>query len=272
MKKYFSAILLSFLLLGCTPNERTIKHNSLKIVNSLQTTLERNTSIFENECIDVQKEFFENFQKDPNKTRPFVKKALSIKKITDSVWQIVDSIKSEDISALRPLLITYTEKILSNIDPKDRKLLQRDSLSEFPALYPVCINTAKNYIRIMENGCMQKLYNRIHSYCGFDTVSAITISKSRKVILGNDYKADIFIGSFRGSMMTYGEYLFIGEYDTLSCKMKGKYEHIMLDKGRYEHSIKTKDPGKFTWGGMDIVENEFFKKCYPFKAEYEVVK
>lgn len=191
---------------------------------------------------------------------------------------------SEDGSAgasreLKEKLISYRELLTSYILPADRKTVKVDINTDDPAfseenenweLYNfydrplvaslTILTKLKNDVKNSESLVVDYLLKQNDTeVMKFDTIAAKVVPQSNYVLLGDEYKADVFIAAFS---KTKKPEIKIGENISLDVKNGlGKYTARADREGimNYEGTIK-------------LISNKGKEVVFPFKSEYIVAR
>jgi gliding motility-associated protein GldM len=104
----------------------------------------------------------------------------------------------------------------------------------------------------------------------FDTVAAKVVSESNYVLLGEKYKADVFIAAFNKTLKTE---VMSGDYDPLTHQFKGAVDSVPVSKGMGKYIAAASSEGIKTMKGiirMRSPKGKIFE--YPYESEYIVAK
>ncbi len=129
----------------------------------------------------------------------------------------------------------------------------------------------QNDVKNAEGDAVEYLFGKIHEDdFPFDTVAARVIAPTNYVLLGDEYKADVFVAAFS---KTKDPEVKVGDYDLANKKFTGAADSIKVEKGMGKYTMKTSREGIFKWGGeVTMVSKKGRKKTYPFVSEYIVAK
>ena len=104
----------------------------------------------------------------------------------------------------------------------------------------------------------------------FDTIVTKVIPSSNYVLLGEEYKSDIFLAAFS---TTQNPEILIGKYDSITNDLVSIADSVPVNNGLGEYIVPTSKEGIFSYEGVlrlktptGGVEN------FPFKSEYIVAK
>ena len=104
----------------------------------------------------------------------------------------------------------------------------------------------------------------------FDTVAAKVIPVSNYVMLGEEYKADVFLAAFN---KTRNPEIMVGEYNEVSKTFNGTPNSINVERGLGKYSVATTKEGIVNYSGtVKVVSPDGKEVTFPFKSEYIVAK
>jgi gliding motility-associated protein GldM len=104
----------------------------------------------------------------------------------------------------------------------------------------------------------------------FDTIAAKVIPQSNYVMLGEEYKADVFLAAFN---KTKNPEVTVGNYNEATRSFEGAANAIPVEKGLGKYVVPTSKEGIMTYSGtIKMVTPSGTEKIYPFKSEYIVAK
>ncbi len=104
----------------------------------------------------------------------------------------------------------------------------------------------------------------------FDTVAAKVIPQSNYVMLGEEYKADIFLAAFN---KTKNPEINVGDYNEASKTFNGTPNIITVERGMGKYNVNTKKEGIVDYSGtVKVVAPDGKEIVFPFKSEYIVAK
>lgn len=104
----------------------------------------------------------------------------------------------------------------------------------------------------------------------FDTVAARVVAPTSYVLLGEEYKADIFLAAFNKTLVPQ---VYIGDYDPATGKMTGAYDSVAVRNGLGKYSLRTDREGIMTYEG--VINMKTPKGTYmqfPFASQYIVAR
>lgn len=104
----------------------------------------------------------------------------------------------------------------------------------------------------------------------FDTVVAKVIPQSNYVLLGEEYKADVFIAAFSKTQMPS---IKVGNYDLESKQFSGNVDSLPVEGGQGKYTVAASREGIMKWGGVISIKSPKGKVLsYPFESEYIVAR
>lgn len=104
----------------------------------------------------------------------------------------------------------------------------------------------------------------------FDTVAAKVIPQSNYVLLGEDYKADVFLAAFN---KTRNPEMKIGNFNTSTNTFEGPSDALPVERGLGKYAIKTTREGIVNYAGaIKVVSPSGQEISFPFKSEYIVTR
>jgi gliding motility-associated protein GldM len=191
---------------------------------------------------------------------------------------------------LKNKLIDYRGLLTECILPKDRKNIKLDIDTENPAssetnenweLYhfyhrPIVasitiLSKIKNDIKNAESVVVDYLLKQNDSETiKFDTIAAKVVPQSNYVLLGEEYKADVFLAAFN---KTKKSEMLVGKYDETKKAFQETPNEIAVDNGLGRYTVKTNREGIMSYSG--IIKTKSAKgedMVFPFQSEYIVAK
>lgn len=142
-----------------------------------------------------------------------------------------------------------------------------------PAIAVLALLTKmQNDVKNAESDIINALYKRIDvSSFKFDTLSARVVANSNYVIIGDEYRAEVFLAAFSS---TSNPTITLGDVDSTTNKIIGKADtsSVMVNKGVGVYKISPSTEGTVQWGGligMKDPADPTLIKYYPFKSEYK---
>lgn len=104
----------------------------------------------------------------------------------------------------------------------------------------------------------------------FDTVSARIVAQSNYVLLGEEYKADIFLAAFNKTLKPQ---VFIGDYNTQAGKFNGGFDSVNVAGGIGKYSVEASSEGMKKYSGVIKMKTPKGKVMeFPFESEYIVAR
>ncbi len=202
---------------------------------------------------------------------------------------------SEDGSAgasrkLKSMLEEYKEKLTNFILLEDRKNVVVDINTDNPKnsennenweLYNfyhrplvasiTILSKLKNDVKNAESLVVDYLLKQTDSeVMKFDTIAAKVIPSSNYVLLGEEYKADVFVAAFN---KTKNPEVQVGNYNELNKAFDGTPENVNVENGLGKYVVKTSKEGIMTYSGViKMKSGKNSELVFPFKSEYIVAK
>jgi gliding motility-associated protein GldM len=100
----------------------------------------------------------------------------------------------------------------------------------------------------------------------FDTVTAKVIPQSNYVLVGEEYKADVFIAAYSKTQMPT---ILAGDYDMSKKQFNGKPDSLPVEKGQGKFSMVASREGFVKWGGTISIRSPKGKiLTYPYETEF----
>jgi len=129
----------------------------------------------------------------------------------------------------------------------------------------------KNEVKNAESDIVTMLLREIDAGdFKFDMVTAKVVAPTSYVVLGEEYKADIFVAAY--STTTDPEIL-VGNVDTAAKKIIGEAEKVPVSSGLGTYIKKPTSEGLQTWGGIvNVKAPDGTFKSYPFESSYIVAR
>ncbi|MBN8695684.1 MAG: gliding motility protein GldM [Bacteroidetes bacterium] len=104
----------------------------------------------------------------------------------------------------------------------------------------------------------------------FDTVAAKVIAQSNYVLLGEEYKADLFVAAFS---KTKDPEVLVGDYNESTKSFSTTPNKVETQKGMGKYTVKTNKEGIVSYSGVIKMTSPKGKEMqFPFKSEYIVAK
>jgi gliding motility-associated protein GldM len=202
---------------------------------------------------------------------------------------------SEDGSAgasheLKSKLINYQTQLTNYVLPEDRKNVKIDLNAEDPEhsennenweMYnffnrPVVasltiLSKIKSDVKNAESVIVDYLLKQADSeVMKFDTIAAKVIPQSNYVLLGEEYKSDIFIAAFS---KTKKPEVMVGNYNEATKTFEGTPNSIEVQNGLGKYVASTTREGIVAYSGTIKLRSPKGKEIlFPFKSEYIVAK
>ncbi|HEY4798791.1 MAG TPA: gliding motility protein GldM [Bacteroidia bacterium] len=197
---------------------------------------------------------------------------------------------------LKEKIKKYKGDLLTLIDPKDRPNIHlgldvSDTYSEHEgknitwesnifyhnaAVAVLCLlSKMQNDVKNAESDIINALYKRIDvSSYKFDTLSARVVANSNYVLLGEEYRAEIFMAAFSS---TSNPTITLGEVDSVNNTIKGPKDtsSVKVSRGIGVYTISPTSEGTVKYGGLiglkdpaDPTKTNY----YPFKSEFKAAR
>jgi len=193
---------------------------------------------------------------------------------------------------LKNKLNDFREKILNLLEPEDRKTIHLSIDTKDPArtedessknweLYNFHQTPTAAAITILskleadakdaESEVVERLLARSSGETiPFDTIAAKVVSESNYVLLGEKYKADVFIAAFNKTLKTD---VIAGDYDAASKTFRGTTENVPVAHGMGKYTADASAEGFHKMMGiirMVSPKGKVFE--YPYASEYIVAR
>ncbi len=202
---------------------------------------------------------------------------------------------SEDGSAgasrdLKNRLNAYRTQLSSYILPKDKSKVKLDINTDDPKfseenenweLYNfydrplvaslTILSKLKNDVKNAEATTVDYLLKEMDvETMKFDTIAAKVIPESNYVMLGEEYKAQVFLAAFN---KTRNPEVMVGDYNEASKSFNGTPNAIPVERGLGKYVASTNKEGIMTYSGtVKVISPKGKEMIYPFKSEYIVAK
>jgi gliding motility-associated protein GldM len=191
---------------------------------------------------------------------------------------------------LKTKLIEYRKNLTNYILPIDRKTVKLDINTEDPAhseenenweLYNfynrplvasiTILSKLKNDVKNAESTTVDYLLKLVDDgNLKFDTVAAKVIPQSNYVLLGEEYKADVFIAAFNKSR---NPEILVGNYNETTKTFDGTPNKIAVQNGLGKYTVNTSKEGIVEYSGtIKMVSPKGKEMTFPFKSEYIVAR
>jgi gliding motility-associated protein GldM len=191
---------------------------------------------------------------------------------------------------LKNKLIDYRKQLTDCILPQDRKKVKLDidtddpensSTNENWELYNfyhrplvasiTILSKLKNDIKNAESTVVDYLLKQNDTeVMKFDTIAAKVIPQSNYVLLGEEYKADVFVAAFS---KTKKPEILVGNYNEEKKEFVKTPEALEVEDGLGKYTVKTSREGLMSYSGTIRMKSPQGKDAvFPFKSEYIVAK
>lgn len=145
-----------------------------------------------------------------------------------------------------------------------------------PAVAVIALLTKmQNDVKNAEADIINALYRRIDvtSY-KFDTLSARVVANSNYVLLGEEYRAEVFLAAFSS---TTNPTVTLGEVDSINNIIKGPKDttSVKVNRGVGIYTTSPSSEGTIQWGGligMKDPADPSRTNYYPFKSEFKAAR
>lgn len=190
---------------------------------------------------------------------------------------------------LKIQLEKYRQKLLDLLEPEDRKSanlpidikdpgtgeLKTWEMRNFyhsPLAATITIlSKIENDIKTSEGNIVEILLKKSEGdVIPFDTIAAKVIPQSNYVLLGEEYKADVFIAAFN---KTITPTVKAGNYDIINKKFNGEAMNLVVEKGLGKYTTKATREGFQKWGGQISMKTAAGKTVtFDYESEYIVAR
>jgi gliding motility-associated protein GldM len=129
----------------------------------------------------------------------------------------------------------------------------------------------KNDIKTAESNVVDYLLKQVDKgSLKFDTVAAKVIPQSNYVLLGEEYKADVFLAAFN---KTRNPEIKVGNFDEKTKTFIGAADALTVERGLGKYNVRTTREGFVSYAGsIKVVAPSGEEMMFPFKSEYIVAK
>lgn len=104
----------------------------------------------------------------------------------------------------------------------------------------------------------------------FDTIAAKVIPQSNYVLLGEEYKADLFLAAFN---KTKNPEIEVGNYNETTSSFEGASNKLTVENGLGKYNVNTTKEGLVSYSGtIKVVAPSGKEMIFPFKSEYIVAR
>lgn len=191
---------------------------------------------------------------------------------------------------LKNKLIAY-EKLLSNsILPMDKKKVEIDINTDDPPkndnnenweVYNffhrplvasiTILSKFSNDVKNSEATVVDYLLKQVdEGSIKFDTIAAKVIPQSNYVLLGEEYKADLFLAAFN---KTKNPEITVGNYNETTSSFEGVSNKLNVENGLGKYNVNTTREGLVSYSGtIKVVAPSGKEMIFPFKSEYIVAR
>lgn len=145
-----------------------------------------------------------------------------------------------------------------------------------PAIAVIALlSKMQNDVKNAESDIINALYRRIDvSSYKFDTLSARVVANSNYVLLGEEYKAEIFLAAFSS---TSNPTVTLGEVDSVTNTIKGPKDtsSVKVSKGVGFYNFSPTTEQTYKYGGLIGLKDPAdptIMHYYPFKSEFKAAR
>jgi len=104
----------------------------------------------------------------------------------------------------------------------------------------------------------------------FDTIAAKVLTESNYVLLGDEYKANVFVAAFS---TTKNPEIVLGKLNPEGTNLVSESGSVPANNGMGEYVVRTNREGIFAYEGIvKMISPTKEEKIYPFKSEYIVAR
>ena len=188
----------------------------------------------------------------------------------------------------------FKEDLLTHIDPKDRQNIrlgldignvysshegkeitwESNTFYHNPAIAVIALMTKmQNDVKNAETDIISSLYNRIDvNSFKFDTLSGRVNANSNYVLIGDEYKAEIFVAGFS---TTSNPQIWLGNFDSITGKPLGPIDStsVKVDRGVGIYTISPSTEGTTDYKGIIRMKNPADPKApprvFPFSSQFK---
>lgn len=187
---------------------------------------------------------------------------------------------------LKEKLNTYKEKMMNLVDTDARAVLQLPISTSDPKNDPdhptwelhnffhtplaasvTILSKLQSDVKNSEAEVVSHLLSAVNSETlKFDTVTAKVIPQSNYVLVGEEYKADVFIAAYS---KTQRPTILAGDFDMSRQQFNGKPDSLPVEKGQGKFKMIASREGFIKWGGTISLRSPRGKMLtYPFETEF----
>lgn len=129
----------------------------------------------------------------------------------------------------------------------------------------------KNEVKNAESDLVTMLLREIDAGdFKFDQIVAKVVAPTSYIVLGEEYKADIFVAAYSS---TTNPEILVGQVDTATKTIKGTPEIVPVANGLGTYVKRPGSEGLQTWSGIiNVKAPDGSVKSYPFESSYMVAK
>lgn len=196
----------------------------------------------------------------------------------------------------KDMLTKYRQDMMAMLDERDKKTIKlgidisdvfsaaegkkvKWEINNFyhnPAAAVIAILTKlQNDVKNAEADIIGALYKNIDLMTyKFDTLSARVVANSNYVLLGEEYRAEIFLAAFSS---TSNPVIKLGEVDSVTNTIKGAADtsSVKVHKGVGTYTFTPSAEGTISYGGLIGMKDPVDPKkinYYPFKSEFKAAR
>jgi gliding motility-associated protein GldM len=190
----------------------------------------------------------------------------------------------------------YKDDLMTFIDPKDRenirlgldiadiysnaegKMITWESNTFYhnPSVAVIALLTKlQNDVKNAEADIINSLYKRIDvASFKFDTLSARVVANSNYVLLGEEYRAEVFMAAFS---TTSNPTVWLGNVDSVTGKIVGAIDStsVKVNKGIGVYTVSPAAEGTVPWGGLIRMKDPADPTVihsFQFKSEFKAAR
>lgn len=176
------------------------------------------------------------------------------------------------------ILLKDKSKIKLDINTDDPKFSEENENWELYNFYDrplvaslTILSKLKNDVKNAEATTVDYLWKEVDGETmKFDTIAAKVIPESNYVMLGEEYKAQVFLAAFN---KTKNPEVLVGNYNEVSKSFNGTPNAIPVERGLGNYVASADKEGIMTYSGtVKVVSSKGKEMIYPFKSEYIVAR
>ena len=192
--------------------------------------------------------------------------------------ELKDKLKAYHTQLINYVLPADRGKVEINIDTQDPpKNGENDNwetynFSERPlAACLTILSKIQNDIKTAESNVVDYLLKQVDKESfKFDTIAAKVVPVSNYVLLGEEYKADVFLAAFN---KTKNAEIKVGKFNPLTNSFEGAADAVPVERGLGKYNVKTTREGFVSYSGsIKVVAPSGQEMMFPFKSEYIVAR